>query len=114
MRISYWSSDVCSSDLYDEARPYPDGKWMTVAISSEDDRQEVMELMSTKRPPLASREKIRDRKSVAQGKSVSVRVALGGCRIIQKKHKLMLVKSSNVRIQINRCMTTYKPIRHMT
>jgi hypothetical protein len=39
--------------LYDEARAYPDGKWLTVAISSADDRHEVMELMSMKRPPLS-------------------------------------------------------------
>jgi hypothetical protein len=37
--------------LYDEAHPYPDGKWLTVAISSADDRQELMELVSMKRPP---------------------------------------------------------------
>jgi Protein of unknown function (DUF3788) len=39
--------------LYDEARPYPDGKWLTVAISSADDRHELTDLMSMKRPPLS-------------------------------------------------------------
>jgi hypothetical protein len=37
--------------LYDEARKYPDGKWLTVAISSADDRHDVTELVSMKRPP---------------------------------------------------------------
>jgi hypothetical protein len=39
--------------LYDEAREYPDGKWLAVAISSADDRRDVMELVSMKRPPLS-------------------------------------------------------------
>jgi hypothetical protein len=39
--------------LYDEARPYPDGKWLTVAIASADDRHELTELVSMKRPPLS-------------------------------------------------------------
>ena len=37
--------------LYDEARAYPDGKWLTVEIASADDRQEVKELVTMKRPP---------------------------------------------------------------
>lgn len=36
--------------LYDEARPYPDGKWLTIAISSADDRHELTELVRMKRP----------------------------------------------------------------
>lgn len=40
--------------LYDEARAYPDGKWLTVTISSVDDRHELMDLVSMKRPPLSS------------------------------------------------------------
>ncbi|WP_238217698.1 DUF3788 domain-containing protein [Caballeronia novacaledonica] len=40
--------------LYDETRAYPDGKWLTVPILSEDDMHEVTELMSMKRPTLAS------------------------------------------------------------
>jgi hypothetical protein len=46
-----WSPQLVK--LYDEARPYPDGKWLTVPISSADDRDEVIELMSMKRPPLS-------------------------------------------------------------
>lgn len=37
--------------LYDDARAYPDGKWLTVAISSAEDRAELIELVSMKRPP---------------------------------------------------------------
>jgi hypothetical protein len=46
-----WSPQLVK--LYDEARPNPDGKWLTVAISSEDDRHELTDLMSMKRPPLS-------------------------------------------------------------
>jgi len=37
--------------LYDEAQTYPDGKFLTVAISSADDRHDVTELLAMKRPP---------------------------------------------------------------
>jgi hypothetical protein len=37
--------------LYDEAKTYIDGKWLTVAISSADDRHDVTELLTMKRPP---------------------------------------------------------------
>jgi len=46
-----WSPQLVK--LYDEARAYPDGKWLTVAISSADDLQEVRELVTMKRPPLS-------------------------------------------------------------
>jgi hypothetical protein len=39
--------------LYDAARTYHDGKWLTVEIASADDRDDVMELVSMKRPPLS-------------------------------------------------------------
>jgi hypothetical protein len=42
--------------LYDEARTYPDGKWLNVTVSSADDRHDVTELLSMKRPPLRSRD----------------------------------------------------------
>jgi hypothetical protein len=38
-------------ELYDEAKGYIDGKWLTVAIASTDDLHEVMELLAMKRPP---------------------------------------------------------------
>ena len=37
--------------LYDEAKTYIDGKWLTVAISSADDLHDVTELLIVKRPP---------------------------------------------------------------
>lgn len=40
--------------LYDEAKAYIDGKWLTVAIASTDDLHEVMELLAMKRPPPSS------------------------------------------------------------
>jgi hypothetical protein len=40
-------------ELYDQAREYPDGKWLTVPVASAADRQGVVELVSMKRPPLA-------------------------------------------------------------
>ncbi|MFP3555493.1 DUF3788 domain-containing protein [Paraburkholderia sp. SIMBA_049] len=45
-----WSPQLVK--LYDEARAYHDGKWLTITISSADDRREVMELVSMKRPPV--------------------------------------------------------------
>jgi hypothetical protein len=44
-----WPSQLVT--LYDEARTYPDGKWLKVAISSADDRHDVTELLTMKRPP---------------------------------------------------------------
>ncbi|WP_027802493.1 DUF3788 domain-containing protein [Paraburkholderia dilworthii] len=51
-RRYFWSPQLVK--LYDEARAYPDGKWLTVPISSAGDRHEVTELMSMKRPTLSS------------------------------------------------------------
>jgi hypothetical protein len=44
-----WTPELVK--LYDETRTYHDGKWLTVAISSADDRHELTELVSMKRPP---------------------------------------------------------------
>jgi len=38
--------------LYDDAKTYIDGKWLTVAISSADHLRDVTELLTMKRPPL--------------------------------------------------------------
>jgi Protein of unknown function (DUF3788) len=37
--------------LYDAARTYTDGKWLTVAISTAHDLRDVTELLTMKRPP---------------------------------------------------------------
>jgi len=39
--------------LYDESKIYPDGRFLTVAISSADDRHELTELLTMKRPPIS-------------------------------------------------------------
>ncbi|WP_424626798.1 DUF3788 domain-containing protein [Bradyrhizobium sp. SYSU BS000235] len=44
-----WRSQLVN--LYDEARTYPDGKWLNVGISSVGDRHDVTELLMMKRPP---------------------------------------------------------------
>ncbi len=49
-----WRSQLVK--LYDEARTYPDGKWLKIAISSAADRHDVTELLSLKRPPPRSRD----------------------------------------------------------
>src|SRR3546814_19870763 len=79
MRISDWSSDVCSSDL------------LYLALCSKL-IQRVGEVAGRNAVSLwrivALRPRWRgagDRKSVVSGKSVSVRVDLGGRRIIKKK-----------------------------
>src|SRR3546814_3893129 len=75
LRISDWSSDVCSSDLlakrltlYRLRRPIVIGRDDALAVHWS-----------------AEGEAGRDRKSVVYGKSVSVRVDLGGRRMIKKK-----------------------------
>src|SRR3546814_20787786 len=100
MRISDWSSDVCSSDLRDcrtaqggRARPSPgrnrsshrmpqppqhgrtDGRTLRQGCRQQPGRSLCHD---------RSR-RFQDRKSVVKGKSVSVRVDLGGRRIIKKK-----------------------------
>src|SRR3546814_18042347 len=96
MRISDWSSDVCSSDLHrwrtrherqgarQETRPQTrpgsaaraQGRGRRPGAGSQPRRQ-----------PARAAGRREDRKSVAEGKSVSVRVDLGGRRIIKKKTK---------------------------
>lgn len=48
-RRHVWRSQLLK--LYDEAKIYPDGRFLTVAISSVEDRREVAELLIVKRPP---------------------------------------------------------------
>src|SRR3546814_13737236 len=101
MRISDWSSDVCSSDL-DPPREddlvvilrfstVPDAVRRAAGERHRDrtDRQCLRHDV----PLRGHRRRQADRKSVVKGKSVSVRVDLGGRRIIKKKtsHKKILV-----------------------
>src|SRR3546814_15367022 len=99
MRISDWSSDVCSSDL---AR---NGPRIKSGVTREEGRTEECYSTSQEKsrwspapiralgrgsrsrspkPEPISPPRV-DRKSVVEGKSVSVRVDLGGRRIIKKK-----------------------------
>src|SRR3546814_17533153 len=96
MRISDWSSDVCSSDLGVSHRYAED-----VALPDEFESGPVEDISaeillrpggpSPTEPTIfrvpADMLVCKDRKSVVLGKSVSVRVDLGGRRIINKKKK---------------------------
>src|SRR3546814_20717201 len=99
MRISDWSSDVCSSDLGEsgvprsaEGRFQADDRSQLHAEGSGIDRPDHLLLAGQCVAAQGLGEMVRfhhrlrpDRKSVVQGKSVSVRVDLGGRRIIKKK-----------------------------
>src|SRR3546814_16339671 len=82
MRISEWSSDVCSSDLA-RLEELP-GRRLTIIR-----RRTGANARNRPRhfpPPSARRRRSpADRQRVVSGKSVSVRVDLGGRRIIKKK-----------------------------
>src|SRR3546814_8770872 len=96
-RISDWSSDVCSSDLCSAVSTQISvirisSSWLIGWIASRTrcraSRAEAMRRFwrmtsCTARTPSP----LGDRKSVVEGKSESVRVDLGGRRIIKKKKK---------------------------
>src|SRR3546814_15320240 len=104
MRISDWSSDVCSSDL--ALRPHASGRLILV-FGAGGDRDQAKRpemgkaaaakadalLITDDNPRGADPALIRDRKRVVSGKSVSVRVALGGRRILNTK-----TTSSHIRV----------------
>src|SRR3546814_12668225 len=91
MRISDWSSDVCSSDLLEELAEDGGGtdhdRAPSFSASATTAGSSVARPASRPRLSAASSEqpRLRDRKSVVSGKSVSVRVDLGGRRIIKQK-----------------------------
>src|SRR3546814_19854656 len=99
MRISYWSSDVCSSDLLFSvegrfgrriiARP------LRRADRGQDDQtdrralrkgQKFVEQEEAHQRPDSGFGAEQDRKSVVEGKRGSVRVHLGGSRSINEQH----------------------------
>src|SRR3546814_17437767 len=98
MRISDWSSDVCSSDL--EGIVIVRGKPGELAVLSReiDDHRRRKAAVDRKHRPAAIRTQRHrhfgaieqheplDRKSVVWGKRGSVRLDLGGSRIIKKKN----------------------------
>src|SRR3546814_14254001 len=90
MRISDWSSDVCSSDLacagglggieqdvVEPAAMYRVDHFVVIAYTAGQ----------------GARAELGDRKSVVEGKSVSVRVDLGGRRILTQKTRQTTVWS---------------------
>src|SRR3546814_18488070 len=99
MRISDWSSDVCSSDLNRTALAAAAEKAFelgyharvlgTEAVGPAEDLavylvKEALDYQG-ERPACLLLGGERDRKSVVEGKCVSVRVDLGGRRIINQK-----------------------------
>src|SRR3546814_17670544 len=104
MRISDWSSDVCSSDLSLAENSQDSISTLYIVLplwSGGSTNAQVDIAKARQKAALAELAKIRlalgqstlqaDRKSVVSGKSVSVRVDLGGRRNIKtktsKKHK---------------------------
>src|SRR3546814_18861175 len=111
MRISDWSSDVCSSDLHPplpETRNPAEAGPLATAVShpsaSSDDADRAALLRALDRElDLAVDEREQGvvaaeaaaharmerggRKSVVWGKGGAVRVEFGGCRIIKQKHQ---------------------------
>src|SRR3546814_18050399 len=100
MRISDWSSDVCSSDLAAMPLPSEDTTPPVTKMSGVTGLAGVMAAAARWKAPfyrLAARRARRggigsrpaarlvDRTGVVQGKSVSVRVYLGGRRLLKKK-----------------------------
>src|SRR3546814_16196829 len=100
MRISDWSSDVCSSDLRRAGRPqYPR---LSVARRARPARGHAAGARDLRHAQLAAEPGSRhraDRKSVVEGKSVSVRVTLGGRRIIKKKKSKLYQNTRTVRLK---------------
>src|SRR3546814_15110223 len=115
MRISDWSSDVCSSDLSRPAveqraaqiggdgivgegtmRPCvdvdPRRRGRVHRAGAHDARRHASVGRIGDRRPTDDRALGDDRKSVEWGKRVSVRVDLGGRRIIKKKQSISLYK----------------------
>src|SRR3546814_15989298 len=93
MRISDWSSDVCSSDLsclshlnHLRSRERRWVQW-TGEAAFERSRNGTWQYGRTSGWRCDRRSGCKDRKSVVSGKSVSVRVDLGGRRSIKKKKK---------------------------
>src|SRR3546814_20151440 len=113
MRISDWSSDMCSSDLTVVRENYPDlqilgmselqnvgGSSLTIIGEFNEENASLELVMPFNQLPAQARNLELvvpclartggvavhyDRTSVVKGKSVSVRVDLGGRRIIKKK-----------------------------
>src|SRR3546814_12385937 len=96
MRISDWSSDVCSSDL---PLPVPGRiKWILPAHRIPGSRRSSTDCRWSRRPATGSgsngsRQRSEERRV---GKEVSVRVDLGGRRIIKKKNTVYITTNPHL------------------
>src|SRR3546814_15876720 len=113
MRISDWSSDVCSSDLllamlrrhFDADRLMATG--LAVLLRLPDGAsdlavaREMLAFGMFPAPLSAWYASARDRKSVVEGKRVSVRVDLGGRRIFKKNNRLQIEIKIQIKIMTN-------------
>src|SRR3546814_13493136 len=105
MRISDWSSDVCSSDLNPAPMSYSLSRQrhLLARVRFHASRDHIQ---SFSRSPVLTRvARGQDRKSVVEGKSVSVRVDLGGRRIIKKKIKTALTNVDHLKSIMNRILS---------
>src|SRR3546814_15621563 len=114
MRISDWSSDVCSSDLPGNADL---GAWLACQTSHPGGNDHRSCAPRSWRCPrrLRGRQGRRapppDRKSAESGKSVSVRVDLGGGRLSKKEKNDMMGQRVTERIYQLRHMIVRKQIK---
>src|SRR3546814_17631993 len=100
MRISDWSSDVCSSDLATHSAFCEHGAKAFQSAHFADLLHRAFHFLMHFQEPvdlLHCRAGTLDRKSVVEGKSVSVRVDLGGRRII--KNKTTPIDISRIKLQ---------------
>src|SRR3546814_17703822 len=99
MRISDWSSDVCSSDLVSQPSLaaslkcrlhgilIPSSEVFNIPTILDILHKKIRERVKVTSPDIRASLKAKgDSKSVVWGKSVSVRVDLGGRRIFKKKN----------------------------
>src|SRR3546814_17640167 len=110
MRISDWSSDVCSSDLHEAVidllmHQSAAGAGADLALVEREHGetfQRLVEIIVILSHHIGKEDVGRlasqlDRTSVVSGKSVSVRVDLGGRRIIKKKNNIKYVKNTRLK-----------------
>src|SRR3546814_17522290 len=107
MRISYWSSDVCSSDL--AAAPAGDGANTLQNKPAVSSRRRGN--VTCNRFILVASSQMRDAdlgaaldeigRESCRGRSVSRRVDLGGRRIIKKKKEAKIMSSKYIKLQRN-------------
>src|SRR3546814_16203473 len=106
MRISDWSSDVCSSDLLDLVHADRLDRTVEHDLALDD----LVAVGLKRLDDVAYRDRAEelagDRKSAVEGKSVSERVALGGRRIIKKQKKVGIVYNQDKLLLIEYCDNT--------